>query len=108
MKAPGSTKSRKGNKHLKKRLLNAAAAIKNKSSFFHAQHKRLAVRMGGNKAAMAVAHSMLIAIYHILSGNEFKDLGADYYTQFNKDKKIQAHLKQLQKLGWTPPEPKTA
>jgi len=104
MKAPGSTKSRKGNKHLKKRLLNAAAAIKNKSSFFHAQHKRLAVRMGGNKAAMAVAHSMLIAIYHILSGNEFKDLGADYYVQFNREKKINSHIKQLSKLGIAIPD----
>jgi hypothetical protein len=66
------------------------------------------VRKGSNKATIAVAHTMLIAIYYVLSGNEFNDLGADYYTQFNRDKKIQSHLKQLQKLGWTPPEVKTA
>ena len=48
---------------------------------------------------MAVAHSMLIAIYHVLSGTEFKDLGADYYTQFNREKKILSHVKQLSKLG---------
>ena len=30
---------------------------------------------------------------------EFKDLGADYYTQFNREKKINSHLKQLSKLG---------
>ena len=37
---------------------------------------------------MVVAHSMLIAIYYVLSGNEYCDLGAAYYTQFNKEKKI--------------------
>jgi transposase len=104
-----NSKSRKGNKHLKKTLTQCAtSAVKNKNSFFHAQYQRLVVRKGSNKATVAVAHTMLIAIYHVLSGNEFKDLGADYYTQFNRDKKINSHLKQLQKLGWTPPETKTA
>ena len=102
-----NAKSRKGNKHLKKTLSQSAtSAIKNKNSFFHAQHQRLVVRKGSNKATIAVAHTMLIAIYHMLSGKEFKDLGADYYSQFNKEKKIWSHLKQLQKLGWTPPEVK--
>jgi len=104
-----NAKSRKGNKHLKKTLTQSAtSAVKNKDSFFHAQHQRLVVRKGSNKATIAVAHTMLIAIYHVLSGNEFKDLGVDYYTQFNKEKKIQSHLKQLQKLGWNPPEPKAS
>ena len=104
-----NARSRKGNKHLKKTLTQSAtSAVKNKNSFFHAQHQRLVVRKGSNKATIAVAHSMLIAIYHVLSGSDFKDLGADYYSQFNKEKKINSHLKQLQKLGWTPPEAKTA
>jgi transposase len=104
-----NAKSRKGNKHLKKTLVQCAtSAVKNKGSFFHAQHQRLVVRKGSNKATVAVAHSMLIAVYHVLSGAVFNDLGADYYTQFNKDKKIQSHLKQLKKLGWMPPEAETA
>jgi len=102
-------KTRKGNKHIKKTLTQCAkSAVMNKSNFFYAQYQRLVVRLGANKATIAVAHSMLIAIYHILSGSEYKDLGADYYTQFNKDKKIKSHLKQLEKLGWTPPEVKAA
>lgn len=48
---------------------------------------------------MAVAHSIAIAVYFVLQGNEFKDLGADYYTQFNREKKINSHLKQLSRLG---------
>jgi hypothetical protein len=53
---------------------------------------------------MAVAHSLLIAIYFVLCGNQFKDLGADYYMQFNQEKKINSHVKQLSKLGVVVPE----
>ena len=48
---------------------------------------------------MAVAHSIAIAIYFVLSGQEFKDLGSDYYNLFNRDKKINSHVRQLSKLG---------
>ncbi len=52
---------------------------------------------------VAVAHSMLIAIYHVLKdGVEFKDLGTEYYNQFNKERKINAYLKKLKALGWQP------
>jgi transposase len=104
-----SGKTRKGNRTLKKTLVQSAiSAIKNKDSFFRAQYQRLVVRMGSKKAIVAVAHSMLIAIYHVLSGNAFRDLGIEYYTQFNKEKKIQSHLRQLNKLGWRPPCPAIA
>ena len=101
-----SGKTRKGNRTLKKTLIQCAtSAVNNKDSFAHAQYQRLVVRKGRNKAIVAVAHSMLIAIYHVLSGNLYRDLGADYYTQFNKDKKIKSLCKQLQKLGVEVPCP---
>jgi len=47
---------------------------------------------------------MLTAIYHILKdGVVFKDLGAYYYNQFNKEHKISAYLKKLIALGWEAP-----
>ena len=47
---------------------------------------------------------MLVAIYHILKDSVvFKDLGADYYNQFNKERKINAYLKKLKALGWEAP-----
>lgn len=53
------------------------------------------------RAYVAVAHSMLIAIYHILKdGAAFKDFGTDYYNQFNKECKTAAYLKKLKALGW--------
>ena len=112
--APGNNESagkkkkstRKGNKTLKKTLTQSATnAIRNKNSYFHAQYQRLVVRLGRRRAIGAVAHSMLIAIYHVLSGKSYVDLGPDYYTRFNREKKIRSHLKQLERLGWTPESP---
>jgi transposase len=100
-----SGKTTQGNKTLKSTLTQCAkSAVKNKSTFFSAQYARLASHRGKNRATMAVAHSMAIAIYFVLSGQEFHDLGADYYTQFNREKKISSHVKQLSKLGVTIPD----
>lgn len=65
--------------------------------YFYAQYARISAHRGPKRAYVAVAHSMLISIYHILKdGVAFKDLGADYYNQFNKERKIKA-------LGWEVP-----
>jgi len=56
------------------------------------------------RAVVAVAHSILIAIYHVLSGEPFVDLGADYYNQFGTEKKITSYLAKLKQLGWEPPQ----
>ena len=97
-----SGKTRKGNALLRETLVNCVhAAVKNKRSYFYAQFMRISVHRGKKRAYVAVAHSMLIAIYHILKdGVVFKDLGADYYNQFNKERKIKAYLKKLKELGW--------
>ena len=100
-----SGKTRKGNALLRATLVTCAhAAVKNKKSYFYAQFKRVSAHRGKKRAYVAVAHSMLIAIYHILKdGAGFKDLGADYYNQFNKERKIAAYLKKLKALGWEAP-----
>mgnify|MGYP001155158905 FL=1 len=97
-----SGKTRKGNALLRETLVNCAhAAVKNKKSYFYAQFMRISAHRGKKRAYVAVAHSMLVAIYHILKdGVVFKDLGADYYNQFNKERKIKAYLKKLKALGW--------
>ena len=97
-----SGRTRKGNKILKSTLAQAAkSAAKNKNSFFHAQYQRIAIRRGKNRATLAVAHSILIAIYHMLKDDqEFIDLGSDYYYQFNTEKKINSYLKKLAALGY--------
>lgn len=79
-------KTRKGNRLLRTTLITCAhSAANSKKSFFHAQFQRISAHRGSKRAYVAVAHSMLIAIYHILKdGVAFQDLGADYYNQFNK------------------------
>ena len=100
-----SGKTRKGNAMLRDTLVVCAhAAVKNKSSYFSAQFTRISAHRGKKRAYVAVAHSMLVAIYHILKdGVVFKELGADYYNQFNKERKINAYLKKLKALGWEAP-----
>ena len=100
-----SGRTRKGNVLLRTTLITCAhSAVKNKSSYFYAQFMRISARRGSKRAYVAIAHSMLIAIYHILKdGVTFKDLGANYYNQFNKERKINAYLKRLKVLGWEPP-----
>ena len=99
-----SGKTKKGNSLLRTTLVNCAhSAVKNKKSYFYAQFKRISAHRGKKRAYVAIAHSMLIAIYHVLKdGVEFKDLGAEYYNQFNKERKINAYIKKLKALGWEP------
>lgn len=100
-----SGKTRKGNALLRSTLVTCAhSAVRNKKSYFYAQFMRISAHRGKKRAYVAVAHSMLVAIYHILeTGLVFKDLGADYYNQFNKERKIKAYLKKLKALGWEAP-----
>lgn len=105
-----SSRTTKGNKLLKTTMIQCAhSAVMVKSSYFCAQFQRISARRGRKRAYVAVAHSMLIAVYHMLkNGQVFSDLGADYYNQFNKERKINACLRKLQSLGWSPQNIATA
>ena len=97
-----SGKAAKGNKVLRETLVNCAhSAVNVKDSFFSAQFARISAHRGTKRAYVAVAHSMLIAIYHILStGEVFKDLGSNYYNQFNRERKANSMVKKLKALGY--------
>ena len=99
-----SGKTGKGNKTLKTTLIQSAqTASRKEGSFFKAQYERLVVRRGPKRAKVAVAHSMLISIYHMLKDkSSFADLGESYYNSFNLEKKVNYHLKKLNQLGWAP------
>lgn len=96
-----SGKTRKGNALLRETLIVCVhTAVKNKTSYSYAQFARISGHRGKKRTYVAVPHSMLVAIYHILKdGVVFKDLGADYYNQFNNERKINAYLKKLKALG---------
>ena len=100
-----SGKTRKGNSLLRSTLVVCAhSAVKNKNSYFYAQFQRISAHRGKKRAHVAIAHSILIAIYHVLKDNvPFRDLGSEYYNQFNRERKINAYLKKLKALGWNTP-----
>jgi transposase len=69
-----------GNGWLRRVLIESAhAAARTKGSYFGAHYRQIARRRGPNKAAVAVAHSLLDVTWHILAtGERFTDLGADH------------------------------
>lgn len=98
-----STRIRKGNKHVKSVLVECArSAIRNKKSYFYSRYQRIAARRGGNRALIAVAHSMLITIYHVLKDLQpYKEPGCDYYSTYNREKNIQRNIRSLERMGVT-------
>ena len=96
-----STRTQPGAPWLKTTLVQAAwAAARKKNSYFHAQYLRLKSRRGPKKAILAVAASMLTAVYHMLrDGVEFHDLGADYFAHHDKNQIAKRLLRRLRDLG---------
>ena len=97
-----SGRTTKGNITLKTTLIQCAhGASKRKGTFFYAQYQRIKMRRGSKIAAIAVAHSILVAVYHMLKDNvPFYDLGSDFYNKFNREKKIRSYLNKLSELGY--------
>lgn len=97
-----SSKIRKGNVYLKSTLVECAhSAIRHKDSYFYAKYCKLAARRGGKRAIVAVAHSMILAIYHILKDkSRFMDLGSDYFNVINAEKIKNRNIKSLENLGF--------
>jgi transposase len=86
-----STRTRKGACWLKTVLVQAAwAAVRTKNSYYRAQFLRLRARRGPKKAIVAVAASMLTAIYYILrDGVEYRELGGQYFERLDRTKATQ-------------------
>ncbi|MBR4206034.1 MAG: IS110 family transposase, partial [Clostridia bacterium] len=66
------------------------------------KYSKIAARRGGKRAIVAIAHSLILAIYHILLNKQhFIDLGSDYFNTFYAEKIKQRNVKSLQKLGFS-------
>jgi len=92
-----------GNKWLKSALVESArAAARTKDTYFRAQYARLAARRGTNRAAIAVAHSLLVVLYHLIKNpeSEYKDLGVAYFDQRNPARQAKHLVKRLETLGF--------
>jgi len=97
-----SGKTRKGNVYLRRTLCQCAwAATRKKDSQLAALYHRIRSRRGHQKAIMAVAHQLIIIIFHLLrDGGVYQELGCEYYDQRNKPKTTARLVKRLQRLGY--------
>ena len=101
-----SGKTNKGNRTLKTALIQAARAAVHGDNYFRAQYERLLVRRGKNRAAVAVAHSMLVVIYYLLKdGTRYREMGSDYYAKRDPQKEIARLKKKMDYLATLIPSP---
>jgi transposase len=98
-----SGQTTKGNPYLRSVLAEVAWAIsRTKDNYLSAQFHRIARRRGQQKAVMAVAHSVLVILYHMLQeGRPYADLGPDYFEQLEAARIERYHVRRLERLGYT-------
>ncbi|MCL6613608.1 MAG: IS110 family transposase [Firmicutes bacterium] len=97
-----SGKTRHGNQMVKTTLIQAAQSIAHtRGNYLSAMYHRLAARKGAKKAAVAVAHALLVIIYRMLKdGTRYKDLGGNFFDELNKQAVVKRTVKRLEALGY--------
>jgi transposase len=98
-----SSRIPKGNVYLKTALVEAAnSAAKAKGTYLRDKFYRLKARRGYKRAAVAIAHKILVAIYHMLSQQvSYNDLGDLYLDHLNKNHLTRNLVHRLERLGYT-------
>ncbi|MBE3584548.1 MAG: IS110 family transposase [Limnochordaceae bacterium] len=95
------SRSRRGNQHLKQALVEAAWAASHTSTYLGAQFRHLSKRLKGKKALVAVAHSLVTIVYHVLKdGAEYKELGQNYFDRLDRERLERQAVRRLQSLGY--------
>lgn len=96
-------KTRKGSRWLRHALIEAAhGAARTKNKYLKTQYHRVAAHRGKKKALVAVGHSILIISYHLLTrGQEYSDLGANYFDERDRSAVQRRCVKRLEKLGYS-------
>ena len=101
-KRPAGT--RKGSPWLRRTLIEAGrAAAHTKNSYYSVQYSRITRRRGPNKAAVAVAHSILDTAWHLLTtGALYQDPGSDYFERTNDPlRQVKRLQEKIESLGFT-------
>ena len=89
-------------KQLKTILCAIAATIaRSPGTYLHALYQRIARRRGKPRVMMAVAHSMLVSIYYMLSDQvSYQELGLDYFDQLHAQHLERHYVRRLEALGF--------
>ncbi len=96
-----SGRTRKGNTYLRSALVQAAwGATMKKNCYLSSQYFRLVKRLGRKKALVAVAHSLLVIVYHVLERDQtYTELGGDYFDRHHVEQQRDYYIRRLQMLG---------
>src|SRR5215467_8977466 len=97
-----SGKTRKGNRPLRTILTQLAhAAVRTKDTSLSAFYQRLAVRRGKKRAIIAVAHSIMCRVFHMLSRHEgYRELGANYFDERRRQFTVDRLTRRIERLGY--------
>jgi transposase len=97
-----SGKTRKGNPYARQLLIQAAhAASHSKNTYLATQYRRIASRRGPKKAAVAVGHSILVIVYHLLQDRRsYEDLGGNFFDERDRQVVQKNLVRRLQRLGY--------
>lgn len=96
-----SGRTRKGSPWLRAGLVDAAHAAARTQTYLAAQYRRLAARRGSKRAAVAVAHSLIVIAYHVLRDQRtYCDLGPNWFDQVDRDHVRRRLVKRLEALGY--------
>jgi transposase len=95
-----SGRTTKGNKPLGSAMVQGAwSATRKKGTFLKARYHRLAARRGKKRAIVAIAHSMLVSAWHMLTYQQpYQELGGDYFDERKKEAKVSYLVRRLEKL----------
>jgi transposase len=102
-----SGRTRRGNSWVRRTLAEVANVVSRmKGTYLAAQYRRIAARRGKGRAVLAVGHSILVALYHMLTRHApYRELGADYFDDRQRDQvqrdQVQRRLvHRLERLGY--------
>lgn len=97
-----SSHTRPGDKYLKAALgITALSVSRSKGTYLAVRYRRIAARRGPIKAVVAIEHTILIAVWHMLrNGEVYTDPGADYYTRQDPQRARNKAIRQLESLGY--------
>lgn len=96
-----SGRTTKGDRWLRQTLTQAAwAARHTKGTYLSTQYHRLAARRGKKRAVVALGHTLLVIVYHVLKeGATYRELGADYLDRLQPERLTRQLVRRLEKLG---------
>jgi hypothetical protein len=79
----------------------ALGASRTRGTYLRNKYHKLKSRRGAKKAAVAIAHKILVSAYYILKeGVPYRELGENYLDKRNKERIIRYHRSQLERLGF--------